>query len=38
MSIELLEALILIVKHCLESNGCDDCILKGFCGKLPREW
>lgn len=38
MSIDLLRALLVIAQFCLKSDGCEDCLLKGFCGKLPREW
>lgn len=38
MAIDLLKALLLIAQFCAGSSGCDDCLLKGFCGKLPREW
>ena len=38
MSIELVEALLIIIKFCLAYEDCLTCPLKKFCGKIPTEW
>ena len=38
MSIELVKALILIVKYCADQSSCNTCVLRDFCGKIPSEW
>lgn len=35
MSIELVKALLLIARVCAGSFGCENCVLKEFCGKIP---
>ena len=38
MSIELVKALIQIVRACASSAGCEKCALREFCGKEPINW
>ena len=38
MSQELVKALLLIARVCFAATGCDNCVLKEFCGKIPSEW
>ena len=38
MTIELLEALLAILKACLEQDTCKNCPLNKFCEKMPCEW
>ena len=38
MSLELVKALLIIVKICVANDDCRKCALKEFCGKLPSEW
>lgn len=38
MSIELVEALLLIAKFCVTHEDCATCPMKQFCGKMPSEW
>lgn len=38
MSVELVKALLMIIKVCSSATSCDDCVLKEFCGKIPSEW
>lgn len=38
MSIELVKALLMIVKVCMSNNDCKKCALKEFCGKVPSSW
>ena len=38
MSMELVKALLTIVKTCANAPGCDSCQLQDFCGKIPSEW
>ena len=33
MSIELVKALLAIVRYCTNQNNCEECPLKEFCGK-----
>jgi len=33
MSIELVKALLTIVRHCASCENCEECPLKEFCGK-----
>ena len=33
MSIELVKALLVIVRHCANCENCEECPLKEFCGK-----
>ena len=33
MSIELVKALLVIVRHCASQDNCEECPLKDFCGK-----
>lgn len=38
MSIELVKALIQIVRVCANSTGCEKCVLREFCEKSPINW
>lgn len=38
MTVEVLEALTIILKTCLEQNNCEECPLAKFCQKMPSEW
>lgn len=38
MSIELVKALLLISKICIDTCDCRECVLKEFCHKIPSEW
>lgn len=38
MTIELLQALIIILKFCYEQKNCNKCPLRDLCGKMPCEW
>ena len=38
MTIELVKALLTIVRVCAASLSCDACPLKEFCGKQPNNW
>ena len=38
MTIELIKALLIIARFCIENSNCRTCALKEFCGKLPSEW
>lgn len=38
MSVELVKALLTIVKFCVNNDNCKTCALKEFCGKIPTEW
>ena len=38
MSIELVKALLMIVKVCMSTSDCKKCALKEFCGKVPSNW
>ncbi len=38
MALELVQALITIVKHCFDCGNCSKCSMKEFCGKIPTEW
>lgn len=38
MAIELVKALLTIVKHCFNSENCAECEMREFCGKIPSEW
>ena len=38
MTLQVLEALAIIVKFCQSQDNCDACILRAFCGKMPCEW
>ena len=38
MSIELVKALLLILKTCMENQDCKKCQLRQFCKKIPTEW
>ena len=38
MSLELVKALLLIVKVCIDNTDCRECELKEFCKKIPSEW
>lgn len=38
MSLELVKALLLLVKVCANSIDCKECPIKEFCGKLPSDW
>ena len=38
VSVEIVQALLLILKLCLSIQDCTKCKLKDFCGKLPTEW
>ena len=33
MSIELVKALLTIIRYCTNSDNCEECPLKEFCGK-----
>ena len=33
MSIELVKALLVIVRYCASNGNCEECPLKEFCGK-----
>ncbi len=34
----LLKALLTITMYCLNTNNCNHCQLKEFCGKIIQEW
>ena len=38
LSIELVKALITIVKHCVDCGNCAECPMRDFCGHIPSEW
>ena len=38
MSPELVKALMAILKVCIDTNDCRECLLKDFCKKMPSEW
>lgn len=38
MTVELLKAILLIVKFCESQNNCKTCPIKDMCGKMPSEW
>lgn len=38
MALELVKALLTIVKVCIDNSDCNDCLIKEFCGKIPSEW
>ena len=38
MSVEIIKALLLLLKVCLSTEDCTKCKLKHFCGKQPKEW
>ena len=38
MSLELVKALLTIVKVCAAAVDCARCPLKEFCGKVPTAW
>lgn len=38
MDKDLLKAVLVILRYCLEQKNCKTCPLKDICGKLPSEW
>ena len=38
MTVELLQALLEILKTCQEQDSCKQCPLRQFCEKMPCEW
>lgn len=38
MSLELIKALLAILKVCIDTDDCRKCPLKEFCRKMPTEW
>ena len=38
MSLELVKALLTILKICMENDDCHKCPLRAFCKKMPTEW
>lgn len=38
MSLELVKALLTILKVCIDNDDCRKCPLKEFCKKIPSEW
>lgn len=38
MSLELVKALLTILKVCIDNDDCKKCSLKEFCKKIPSEW
>ena len=38
MTVQLLQALVLILETCLEQDACSKCPMREFCDKMPCEW
>ena len=38
MAIELVKALLTIMKYCCSCEDCKECKMKDFCGKCPKSW
>lgn len=38
MTVELLEALAVILKTCLVQDSCKNCPMAQYCEKMPCEW
>lgn len=38
MAIELVKALLLIVRYCTSCENCKECPMAEFCGKTPQDW
>lgn len=38
MTVELLQALAVLLKFCYEQEDCRACPMRQFCGKMPCEW
>lgn len=38
MSLDLVKALLTILRVCANAVDCERCSLKEFCGKMPSEW
>lgn len=38
MTLEVLNALAVILKFCEKQDSCEKCLLAQFCGKMPCEW
>ena len=38
MDIEIVKALLLLVRVCSAQINCDKCPIKEFCGKMPINW
>lgn len=38
MAIELVKALLIIVRYCTACENCNECPMAEFCGKTPQDW
>lgn len=38
MDLELVKALLTILRYCTSCENCKVCALKDFCRKIPTEW
>lgn len=38
MALELVKALLTIVRHCTACQNCAECPMKDFCGQTPQTW
>jgi hypothetical protein len=38
MSMEIVKALLVLSRYCLNHENCKTCVLREFCGKQPCNW
>ena len=38
MPVEVLKALLTLMRYCLEQDSCKKCGMRAFCGKIPCEY
>jgi hypothetical protein len=38
MALDLVKALLTILRYCISCENCAECKMKDFCGKTPQSW
>lgn len=38
MPVEVLKALLVLLRYCLEQDNCKTCPMRDYCGKMPCEF